>query len=409
MLFIIFIVSAIFIVLKIATPPATKRQTTYNPAAIKRERENTTALFEEEEHTPSIDIDIERFHPSNIAESNFFSGLGGEINVAIKGLAYRSHEEILIAKTLKIGEPLKLEKEPLNPVDPYAIKVLTIDGFQIGYIAHKYSQDLSSIIDQGFALECTLSSSSGGKIPYQYMYISYASDVTKDLEALLIESLTKVGLEKKSKDRWHYAMNDLPPATCVKTISIQASYFVNDIFLINETFIDEEGKEHTIHYRYNENIGRQNFSKGQNLESSGDFLQAIQYYEENIEIGEMLRESSHRLSVIYKKVNRHEDIIPMLQRAIEQAQKRKAPTTEIERMSQRLDQFISSPRKPSVNNADKYRLKRLRENISNTEKAYKKALDDGKPLIAKNAENRLLRYKKEMEEILQSNKIEGKY
>ena len=65
----------------------------------------------------------------------------------VKGTSYRSIEAIERARMLDVDEPLRLEREPSNPKDIYAIKVVTMDGYDIGYIPKDYSAILSRNID----------------------------------------------------------------------------------------------------------------------------------------------------------------------------------------------------------------------------------------------------------------------
>lgn len=58
----------------------------------------------------------------------------------VKGTFYRDNDAIERAEKLKPGEPLKLQKEPTNLNDSNAIKVLTEDGFFIGYVDRIYSE-----------------------------------------------------------------------------------------------------------------------------------------------------------------------------------------------------------------------------------------------------------------------------
>lgn len=58
----------------------------------------------------------------------------------VKGLNFRTEYEIASARMLEEGDTLILVKEPNHPVDPNAVKVLTIKGTHIGYIPAQYSQ-----------------------------------------------------------------------------------------------------------------------------------------------------------------------------------------------------------------------------------------------------------------------------
>ncbi len=65
----------------------------------------------------------------------------------VKGLSYRSKEEIHRASMLAFNEPLRLESEPSNPVDPNAIVVKTEDNYAIGYLPKEYAKVLRQHMD----------------------------------------------------------------------------------------------------------------------------------------------------------------------------------------------------------------------------------------------------------------------
>lgn len=94
------------------------------------------------------------------------------LNIAVKGLTYRSMEEKLIASTLKIGEPLLLESEPDNKFDKTAIKVLTQGNTHIGYVERDYSLLISTNLNN--IIHCKVSKITPGRdnIPYIYADIS---------------------------------------------------------------------------------------------------------------------------------------------------------------------------------------------------------------------------------------------
>lgn len=64
----------------------------------------------------------------------------------IAGTYYRTQEEIFCAENLQIGEELVLEKEPTNEFDKNAIKVLTEDGYHIGYIPKELCRMFNDIL-----------------------------------------------------------------------------------------------------------------------------------------------------------------------------------------------------------------------------------------------------------------------
>lgn len=60
-------------------------------------------------------------------------------NFAVKGLRFRSEDDIKAACTLQVGDPLHMESEPDNEKDPNAMKVTMEDGHHIGYVDGKCS------------------------------------------------------------------------------------------------------------------------------------------------------------------------------------------------------------------------------------------------------------------------------
>ena len=60
-------------------------------------------------------------------------------NFAVKGLRFRSEDDIKAACTLQVGDPLHMEPEPDNEKDPNAMKVTMDDGHHIGYVDGKCS------------------------------------------------------------------------------------------------------------------------------------------------------------------------------------------------------------------------------------------------------------------------------
>lgn len=59
------------------------------------------------------------------------------------GISHREDSEYERYKNLVDGEKVLLVKEPSNPYDKNAIKVLTQDGYHIGYLARDYARNLN--------------------------------------------------------------------------------------------------------------------------------------------------------------------------------------------------------------------------------------------------------------------------
>lgn len=82
------------------------------------------------------DFDDDEYEEVEYLSGNRRSDDRGEyISLKFVGVSHRSMVEISRYQEMKKGEKVELEKEPDNPYDPHAIKVVTTDGYHIGYIA----------------------------------------------------------------------------------------------------------------------------------------------------------------------------------------------------------------------------------------------------------------------------------
>ena len=59
----------------------------------------------------------------------------GRVTLKFVGIKYRGDEAYQRYLKLKKGEKVLFVKEPDNPKDPKAVKVVTMDGYHIGYVA----------------------------------------------------------------------------------------------------------------------------------------------------------------------------------------------------------------------------------------------------------------------------------
>ncbi len=74
------------------------------------------------------------------------------IRFKVKGLWYRRAEEKSAAYRLEMGDLLVLKEEPDNVYDPFAIKVMTEDGFHIGYVEASKAKRICT--NMGDLIEC---------------------------------------------------------------------------------------------------------------------------------------------------------------------------------------------------------------------------------------------------------------
>jgi len=69
--------------------------------------------------------------------------------VALRGVGFRPEAAQAAAAALKSGSPLLYEREPSNPYDGAAIRILTVDGTFIGFVERIQSASLAAYIDEG--------------------------------------------------------------------------------------------------------------------------------------------------------------------------------------------------------------------------------------------------------------------
>jgi len=78
----------------------------------------------------------------------------------IAGVTFEGRQDII--RKLGPGSPLFLERQPENPYDCNAIKLLTISGEHIGYVGRVLAESLAESMDKGNKYECYVSELTGG-------------------------------------------------------------------------------------------------------------------------------------------------------------------------------------------------------------------------------------------------------
>lgn len=344
---IIFIIIAVVVVIAIAA--SKNKQTTTSSSEISKKKniliqyEETYKHFEKENEKQVKKENVQQYILSE-DEQSFLFGDGGEINIAIKGLCHRTEDDISEARRLLYGSVVSLKKESNNPEYPYAVAVYTKSGNHIGYVPKEYAKGFSELIDKGLKLKCMITKRTNNDIPYLYMDVSYKSfrqqQIEQELEQDLINRLTQMGLKETCKLRWQYIYSETKPNINDRTIEIAVSY-QNTGFNVKEILESKDGKIKEVEYVYNQNIGRNNKEIAERLEKANNIEEAILKYEYNLNIEECLADSALRLSVLYKKINRHKDIVPMLRTALQKAEKQKC-YVDSHKISERLNTFLNS-------------------------------------------------------------------
>lgn len=84
----------------------------------------------------------------------------GAFNTKVVGVTFEGRQEIV--RTLIAGDLLHLAREPANPVDPYAVRVLTPAGRKVGYLSARVAARLAPSMDAGTRYTATVSQVTGG-------------------------------------------------------------------------------------------------------------------------------------------------------------------------------------------------------------------------------------------------------
>jgi len=84
----------------------------------------------------------------------------GAFHTKVAGVTFEGRQETVQA--LRPGDALMLRREPDNPHDPHAVKVVTASGTQIGYLSARVASRLAPSIDSGTRYAAAVSQITGG-------------------------------------------------------------------------------------------------------------------------------------------------------------------------------------------------------------------------------------------------------
>jgi len=87
-------------------------------------------------------------------------------HLKIAGVTYGDRQKTI--SQLKVGQELKLVREPNNPYDSKAIAVKTLDDKQVGYIPSLNNSQMAFNLDHGQRYKVTVSVITGGGIGLSY-------------------------------------------------------------------------------------------------------------------------------------------------------------------------------------------------------------------------------------------------
>lgn len=86
----------------------------------------------------------------------------GVFHTKVVGVTFEGRQEVV--RSLAPGDALHLQREPGNPVDPHAIRVLTAAGRQVGYLSARIAARLAPSMDSGARYLATVSQITGGPL-----------------------------------------------------------------------------------------------------------------------------------------------------------------------------------------------------------------------------------------------------
>ena len=93
----------------------------------------------------------------------------------IAGVQFRSARDKEALVDYQEGDKLYLEAEPENKYDPNAIKIVDEgNSFHFGYVPKKFSAEVSSALELGLNLECTIVTHNPTKKPWEMCEVEIA-------------------------------------------------------------------------------------------------------------------------------------------------------------------------------------------------------------------------------------------
>lgn len=84
----------------------------------------------------------------------------GAFHTKVAGVTFEGRQDVV--RSLVPGDPLLLRREPDNPHDPHAVKVLTGSGAQVGFLSARVAARLAPSMDTGVRYAATVSQLTGG-------------------------------------------------------------------------------------------------------------------------------------------------------------------------------------------------------------------------------------------------------
>lgn len=122
--------------------------------------------------TPGVDLDVVLADTALLLDRLFsrsgdYLGEGalgleeaGAFHTKVAGVTFEGRQTII--QSLSPGQVLVLQREPSNPHDPHAVKVLSNDGQQVGYLSARVAARLAPTMDSGVRYSANVAQITGG-------------------------------------------------------------------------------------------------------------------------------------------------------------------------------------------------------------------------------------------------------
>lgn len=126
--------------------------------------------------------DLEDKQKSRLAELDEQYKDCDKLSVEIKGIFARSRRAKEMIPNLTVWDDIKLRREPSNPYDEFAVKVMC-DGVHLGYVPAEESEFVSTLIKSKRIVDVVISAVDDGKLlfddepdPWAFIDIYYRKD-----------------------------------------------------------------------------------------------------------------------------------------------------------------------------------------------------------------------------------------
>lgn len=109
--------------------------------------------------------------------------------VSVAGVTFENRQTVVAS--LAVGQALRLTREPANPYDANAIRVDTVDGRSVGYLARDLARLLAPLFDRVEPQPATVIALVGGDLPgsSRGLRIRFSVGLTDDLHSLPLSTL----------------------------------------------------------------------------------------------------------------------------------------------------------------------------------------------------------------------------